>query len=123
MLVAVRWFVRPATTRTVRAGRTVAGMWRVISSNDPGRWVQCDDDGAITSAPQSLARHVFCDGSPVELAPLSGEFYTPSGPGDPVAVFLSACRQVATRVRVEGRQPAGVPARKFVGADLPNVTV
>lgn len=80
-------------------------MWRV-SSEDGTRWVQYDD-GMITSEPADLAlraRSVL----PVELAAMTGDFYTPKRADDPVAVFIRA-RTLVGRHVVTGTAPH-VPA-------------
>ncbi len=90
-------------------------MWRV-SSSDGTRWVQQDDDGRVDAQPVGLVA-IVCDPAPTEIAPMTGQWYTPSGESDPVAVFLRARTIVGGGVRVAGvppRVPAvagGAPAR------------
>lgn len=87
-------------------------MWRVCSA-DGRRWVQHNDDGRVDTEPASLLGQVLEPG-PVEIQPLTGAWYTPAGPGDPVAVFLRARNLVGGGLQVQGRPPrvpaAGGPA-------------
>lgn len=89
-------------------------MWRV-SSEDGLRWVQfdeaADEAGRVICQPVELAGDLI-GALPVEVAPMSGQWYRPAGPVDPVAVFLRALRHVGGRTVVTGRPPAvpSVPA-------------
>lgn len=82
-------------------------MWQV-SSSDGTRWVRWDA-GQVSSQPAELADLVSGD-QPVEVAVMSGEFYTPKRSGDPVAVFLRARNLVGGGPRVTGQAPAAPSA-------------
>lgn len=79
-------------------------MWRV-TGDDTGQWVEGDEAGSFTADPESEARLIAAAGKPVELAPNSG-LYLPTGPTDPVGVYLLARRVVGTPHRVHGLPPA-----------------
>lgn len=80
-------------------------MWRV-SSSDSTRWVQWEA-GRIAAEPAGLLA-VVSGGDPVEVAPMTGDWYQPRSASDPVAVFLRARAVVGGGVRVTG-QPPRVP--------------
>jgi hypothetical protein len=77
-------------------------MWR-ISSSDGKRWVQ----GGAGTRPRASAdmQGVLDADGPVEIAPLTGEFYTPAGPNDQTALFLRARNAVGYPQSVTGRVP------------------
>jgi hypothetical protein len=93
-------------------------MWRIASSSG-GRWIQWDGPGRVSGQPADLVSLVD-SGSVlrVEIAPLSGEFYTPAGPDDPIAVFLRARNSVGGGAVQSGVVPRGVPSAV---ANLPGV--
>lgn len=77
-------------------------MWQ-ISSSDGVSWVRYDAGRLTTSA--DCAR-VTVDDGPVEVAPMSGMLYRPTGPGDQVAMFLRARSAVGWPQKVTGSPPA-----------------
>ncbi len=90
-------------------------MWQ-ISSSDGTRWVRCDDQGQISTSPGLEVESNF----DVPLTVNGSDFYRPTGPGDPVAVYLRAVNQLGAGARTEGVVPAvRWPRRDPVPADTP----
>lgn len=79
------------------------GMWRV-SSRSGTSWVQYDIGRFSASA--DMQRVLLDVDRPVEVAPNTGQLYTPSGPNDQVAMFLRARSAVGFPQQVVGTPPA-----------------
>lgn len=90
-------------------------MWRLSSPNGAS-WVQYNDGGGFTGSVDMQT--VIADSRPVEIAPMSGQMYTPTGPNDQVAVFLRARNILGRPFQVVGAAPA-VPL--VAGGDLPGI--
>lgn len=78
-------------------------MWRV-SSPDGRAWVQYDN-GRVSAGGLPAGVDVQGD-QPVEVLPMTGQWYRPSGDRDPVAVFLRARQVIGDNgLRVTGSPP------------------